>query len=111
MVFTFNLTLSAQGSNDGYFYVYPKTSQAQPDGNNRSNSAALNSLLDQFGVVSYIKSFPGAPTSSFLNNAYEMHFNGDPGSFLTALYNSDLFSYVDPTGYAASLAALEEVTH
>ncbi|MEO0728278.1 MAG: S8 family serine peptidase [Bacteroidota bacterium] len=108
MVFTFNLTLSAQGSNDGYFYVYPKTSQAQPDGNNRSNSAALNSLLDQFGVVSYIKSFPGAPTSSFLNNAYEMHFNGDPGSFLTALYNSDLFSYVDPTGYAASLAALEE---
>ncbi len=99
--------LQAQGTAEGYFYVYPKVSEAYPNANNRSNSTALNSILDQYSVVSYRESFPGAPVSSFISNAYEMHFNGDAYSLLTALYNSDLFNYIDPTGYAETLSMPE----
>ncbi len=88
----------AQGSASGYLYVYPSEPSAYPNQQGGVSNPALQSILDNYQVVSYVKSFPGA-VSQLLQNAYEIHCNGDVNALKAELEGVGLFSLIELTGY------------
>ncbi len=92
------IQLHAQGSADGYLYVYPSDATAYPDQQGGVSNPTIQSILSGYQVVSYVKSFPGA-VSQQLQNAYEIHCNGDVDALKTSLENTGLFSLIELEGY------------
>ncbi len=99
-MFLVNSRLSGQGSADAYLYVTPNTPSAYPStGSNFTGSSTLDNILNQHQVVSYVESFPGAPTSSFISNAYEIHLDGDYNSLYNALNATGMFDLIEAAPY------------
>lgn len=95
--------MQAQGSASGYLYVYPSDPSAYPDQQGGVSNSALQSILNNYQVVSYVKSFPGA-VSLQLQNAFEIHCNGDVNALKTDLGNSGLFSLVEFESYMQAVS-------
>ena len=109
LLFVSSTTLLAQGTADGYLYVYPDVAEAYPDGSATSRSPSLNALFSQYNVVNYSKSFPGTPSTSFISNAYEIHLDGDISGFYHALVATEMFAsievvpYYEPASYSGEV--------
>ena len=96
LLFSFNL--SAQGSAAGYLYVYPSDPSAYPNQQGNPSNPTLVSLFQQYQVVLYTKSFPGA-LSEQLANTYEIHCNGNVFDLKTSLISTGLFESIEILGY------------
>jgi subtilisin family serine protease len=92
------LKVVAQGSPQGYLYVYPSASDAYPNTQGIPSNQGLQSLFQQYQVTAYTQSFPGA-TSGNLGNAYEIHLDGDENALMQQLASSGLFSLVERESY------------
>jgi Subtilase family len=90
--------LFSQGSANGYLYVYPSDPSAIPDQQGGVTNSALKTLLQQYQVTTYVKSFPGAQSTE-LQNAYEIHLNGNFGELKAALEDIGLFLLVEGETY------------
>jgi hypothetical protein len=86
--------VNAQNTTGTFFWVYPKHADAYPVNDLQTNSTTLNSLFSQYQVTRYVESFLGADTSSILNNAYSISFDGDVIPFYQALQATNLFSEI-----------------
>jgi len=92
LLFSFNLL--AQGSAPGYLYVYPSDPSAYPDQQGGVSNPTLQDFFSVYQVVSYHKSFPGA-VSQMLQNAYEIHCDGDVDELKAKFESTGLFSLVE----------------
>ena len=93
LITTCAMQVRAQGSADGYLYVFPSDPTAYQDQQGGVSNLTLQSILSGYQVVSYVKSFPGA-VSQQLQNAYEIHCDGDVDALKISLENTGLFSTV-----------------
>jgi len=96
LLFSFNLL--AQGSATGYLYVYPSDPSAYPDQQGGVSNPTLQDFFLVYQVVSYHKSFPGA-ASQMLQNAYEIHCDGDVDELKAKLESTGLFSLIEIESY------------
>lgn len=94
----FCFSASAQGSTWGYLYVYPNDLNAIPNDQGVPANSGLYQIMETHQVISYTKSFPGA-LSEELNNAYEMHLNGDLNELKAQLEATGLFALVEKASY------------
>lgn len=87
--------LLAQGNAPtAYLYVYPSDPSAYPGQSNQ----VLQDLFNAYQVVGYFKSFPGAENPS-LQNAYEVHCQGDVEELKLKLEDTGLFQELELQGY------------
>ena len=101
--FAFFVNLNGQGLAEGYLYVYPQVATCYPVGSSAlTTNPTLNNLFSTFQVVAYKQSFPGAKTPG-LDNAYEIHLNGDLNDFADSLENTGLFSLIELAEYYQTL--------
>jgi hypothetical protein len=96
LLFSFNL--SGQGSATGYLYVYPSDPSAYPNQQGGSSNPILNAIFQQHQVVQYTKSFPGAQSEQ-LQNAYDIHCNGNVEDLKMNLALTGLFESIEIAGY------------
>jgi hypothetical protein len=95
---TCGMQVIAQGNADGYLYVYPSDPTAYPNQQGGVSNLMLQNILSVHQVVSYVKSFPGAVRQQ-LQNAYEIHCDGDVGALKISLENTGLFEHIELEGY------------
>lgn len=99
----FQTSALSQGTSWGYLYVYPSDSTAYPIGTGiLTNNATLNDVFSYYQVVKYELSFPGADGES-IENAHEIHLDGDVELLKEKLENLGLFSTIELAGYYATL--------
>lgn len=96
LLFSFNLL--AQGSAQGYLYVYPSDPSAYPDSQGTPSNPGLQAVFQQYQVVLYTKSFPGAQSEE-LENAYEVHCDGNVFDLKTGIESTGLFESIQISGY------------
>jgi hypothetical protein len=100
----FQPNLYAQGTADGFLYVYPNDPSVFPSSTNPpyTNNATINNLFTSHNVVQYKLSFPGIQ-HPVLQKAHEIHLNGDVNALLVALENTGYYDTIELSGYYRTL--------